>query len=301
MKKIFIVLSVLVLAISLAGCGGKEDDGKINLPISSNDLKDANYQDVVAKFENAGFTNVKTEVIDDLVFGWLTKDGEVEDVSVDGYTSFSTDSRYPADIEIIISYHTFPADEDDEAVESSTPESTVEAEPTEKAQSTEKEDDEAVESSTPESTVEAEPTEKAQSTEKTETYAEEEIITVDNNEEFAAVLNTKDPGDQIIKEFAVKYAGRTIEFDGNIANMSNHGDYTTRYDFLISPWDYSETSISGPNFKFEDCSVFDLNLIGDNVPDSIGMGDNLHFVAKIINYDETSQLFYIDPISAEVR
>jgi len=267
------VLSVLVLAISLAGCGGKEDDGKINLPISSNDLKDANYQDVVAKFENAGFTNVKTEVIDDLVFGWLTKDGEVEDVSVDGYTSFSTDSRYPADIEIIISYHTFPADEDDEAVESSTPESTVEAEPTE----------------------------KAQSTEKTETYAEEEIITVDNNEEFAAVLNTKDPGDQIIKEFAVKYAGRTIEFDGNIANMSNHGDYTTRYDFLISPWDYSETSISGPNFKFEDCSVFDLNLIGDNVPDSIGMGDNLHFVAKIINYDETSQLFYIDPISAEVR
>ena len=35
MKRIIIVLSVLVLAISLAGCGSKEDDGKINLPISS--------------------------------------------------------------------------------------------------------------------------------------------------------------------------------------------------------------------------------------------------------------------------
>ena len=101
------------------------------------DLKDANYQDVVAKFENAGFTNVQTEVIDDLVLGWFTKDGEVEEVSVDGYTTFSTNSRYPADTEIVVSYHTFPADEEEEAAKSSTPESTVEAEPTEKAQSTE--------------------------------------------------------------------------------------------------------------------------------------------------------------------
>ena len=272
-KRIIIVLSVLVLAISLVGCGSKEDDGKINLPISSNDLKDANYQDVVAKFENAGFTNVKTEVIADLVLGWFTKDGEVEEVSVDGYTSFSTNSRYPADIEIVVSYHTFPADEEEEAAESATPESTVEAEPTE----------------------------KAQSTEETQTSTVEEIITVDNNEEFAAVLNAKEPGDQIIKEFAEKYAGRTIEFDGNIAYMSNYGDNNTRYDFLISPWDYSETTISGPYFKFEDCSVFDLNLIGDNVPDAVGRGDNLHFVAKILNYDETSQLFHLDPISTEVR
>ena len=279
MKRIIIMLSVLVLAISIVGCGSKIDDGKINLPISSNDLKDANYQDVVAKFENAGFTNVKTEVLDDLVLGWLTKDGEVEEVSVDGYTTFSTASRYPADTEIVVSYHTFPADEEEEAAESSTPESTVEVEPTEKAQSTE----------------------ETQSTEKTQPSTGEEIITVDNNEEFAAVMNTKDPVDQIIKEFAEKYAGRTIEFDGNIANMSYHGGYTTRYDFLISPWDYSETSVSGPNFQFEDCSVFDLNLIGDNIPDAVGMGDNLHFVAKILNYDETSQLFYLDPISTEVR
>ena len=291
MKRIIMMLSVLVLAISLVGCGSKEDDGKINLPISANDLKDANYRDVVAEFENAGFTNVQTEVIDDLILGWFTKDGEVEEVSVGGYTSFSTDSRYPADVEIIVSYHTFPADEEEETAESSAPESIVEAEPTKKAEPTEK----------AEPTKIAEPTEKAQPTEETQSTVEEEIITVDNNEEFAAVLNTKDLGDQIIKEFALKYAGRIIEFDGNIAYMSNHEDYTTRYDFLISPWDYSETSISGPNFKFEDCNVFDLNLIGNNVPDAIGIGDNLHFVAKIIKYAETSQLFYLDPISTEVR
>jgi predicted small lipoprotein YifL len=280
MKRMILMLSVLVLTISLVGCGSKEDDGKLNLPFSSNDLKDANYQDVVAKFENAGFTNVQTKVIDDLVLGWFTKDGEIEDVSVDGYTTFSTDSRYPADIEIIVSYHTFPTDEVEEP---SHPEATVEAAPTEKA------------------TVVAAPTEKAQSTAETPSSAVEEIITVDNNDEFAAVLNAKDPGDQIIKEFAVKYAGRIIKFDGNIAYMGKHGNYTTRYDFLILPWDYSETFAIGPYFKFEDCNIFDLNLIGDNIPDFIGIGDNLHFVARIKSYDENLRMFYLEPISSEVR
>ena len=280
MKRIITVFFVLILAISLIGCSSKEDDGKINLPISSNDLKDANYRDIVAKFENAGFTNVQTEVIDDLIFGWFTKDGEVEEVSVDGYTTFSTDSRYPADIDIVISYHTFPADEEEETAELSTPEPTAEVEPTEVV----------------------ELIEKVQATEETQSSAGEEIITVENNEEFAAVLNANGPGNQIFAEFAEKYAGRTIEFDGNIAYMSNHGDYTTRYDFLISPWDYSETSVSGPNFKFEDVNVVhDLNLIGDNVPEYIGIGDNLHFVAEILYYNEASELFYLDPISTKVR
>jgi len=272
-KRIFLVLSLLVLAFSFVGCSSKKDDGKINLPISSNDLKDANYQDVVAKLQNAGFTNVQTKVIDDLVLGWLTKDGEIENVTIGGYTTFSTDSRYPANIEIVVSYHTFPADKDGQATDSPTPDSIVEAEPTE----------------------------KAQSTEETQSSVKEEIITVDNNKEFAAVMNTKDPGDQIIEEFAVKYAGRTIEFDGNIAYMSQHGDYTTRYDFLIFPWDYSETSFSGPQFRFEDCNYYDLNLIGDDVPDTVGKGYNLHFVAIIEKYNKTSQLFYLDPISTKVR
>lgn len=268
MKRIILLFSVLT--VLLVGCGSKEDDGKLNMPFSSNDLKGANYQEVIATLENAGFTNVQTKAIDDLVFGWLTKDGEIEEVSVDGYTTFSTDSRYAADIEIIVSYHTFPTDEVEESAEASP-------------------------------AVETAPTEQTQPTLETPSSVMEEIITVDNNAEFAAVLNTKDPSDQIIKDFALKYAGQVIEFDGNIAYMSYHGDYTTRYDFLISPWDYNEISVTGPNFKFEDCNIFDLNLIGDNVPDALEMGDNLRFVARIKSYDETSQLFYLDPISSEIR
>lgn len=83
--------------------------------------------------------------------------------------------------------------------------------------------------------------------------------------------------------------------------MTYHGDDTSRYDFLIYPWDYSETSAYGPAFKFENCSFSDLNLIGDNVPDAVGVGDNLHFVAKILIYNDTQELFFLDPISTEVR
>ena len=288
MKRINVVVFVLVFAFVLVGCGSEEvDDGKLNLPISSSDLENTNYEDVIAIFETEGFTNIKTEVIDDLIFGWLTKDGEVEEVSVDGYTTFNTDNRYPPDVEIVVSYHTFAIEVEEEAAVSSTPEIMIKDVPTKPY--------------TPEPTVKVETTKKVQSTEETQSIPEEEIITLDNNEEFAEVLNSNDPGDQIIKNFALKYAGRTIEFDGNIVYISNHGEYTTRYDFLISPWDYSETTISGPNFQFRDCSVFDLNFIGDNIPDGIEIGDNFHFVARILNYNDTQQLFFLDPISTEVR
>jgi hypothetical protein len=309
-KRNLVILGAFSVVILMCSCLGilyslgrssEEPDTivKINIPASSSDFEGENYQDVVAKLENAGFTNIQTKLIDDLVFGWFTKDGEVEEVSVDGYTSFSTSSSFPEDVPIVVTYHTFPANEEEVAAETSTPEPTIKAEtstpePTIKAEPTE--------SSTPKSTIEAKPTEKAQSTEETQPSAKEEIITLDNNEEFAAVLNAKDPGDQIIKDFARKYEGRTIEFDGNIAFMSLHGNFTTRYDILILPWDYSLTTMSGPNFQFKDVNiVFDLNLIGDNIPDYIGIGDNLHIVAKILDYNETQQLFFLDPISTEVR
>jgi len=45
-----------------------------------------------------------------LITGWITKDGEVEEVEIDGYTTFSSSSRFLPDVEIVITYHTFSAD-----------------------------------------------------------------------------------------------------------------------------------------------------------------------------------------------
>lgn len=56
--------------------------------------------------------------------------------------------------------------------------------------------------------------------------------------------------------------------------------------FLVTTWDYSETTDIGPNFFFEDCTFYYLNLTGDSIHNAIRLGDNLHFVAVIEELDE---------------
>ncbi|VDN47482.1 protein of unknown function [Petrocella atlantisensis] len=48
-----------------------------------------------------------------MVIGLLVKDGNVEQVKVDRFTSFSTSSSYPKDVPIVITYHTFPSTKTD--------------------------------------------------------------------------------------------------------------------------------------------------------------------------------------------
>jgi hypothetical protein len=132
--------------------------------------------------------------------------------------------------------------------------------------------------------------------------AADEILTAENNAEFAALLALKEPAAPSVGEFAAKYGGRTIEFDGAITAMGHHGDYETRYDILVGAGDFSETTWSGPNFQFNDVNITsDLRLSGLNIPDAIGIGDNLHVVARIGDYDSTKELFFLEPVSTEVR
>ncbi len=130
----------------------------------------------------------------------------------------------------------------------------------------------------------------------------EETLTVENNEDLAALVALDDPGAAAVAEFAAEYRGRTIEFEGNIAAMANHGGYATRYDVLVLAGDYSETSAAGPQFKFEDVNfTIDMNVTGPDIPDTIGVGDNLRVVARVGGYNATSQLFILDPVRTEVR
>jgi hypothetical protein len=129
-----------------------------------------------------------------------------------------------------------------------------------------------------------------------------ETLTVQNNAELAELMTITDPSLPAVGEFAAKYRGRTIAFDGNIAYMGKHGDYDTRYDLLINAGDYSLTSSVGPNFQFQDVNVVnDLHLTGANTPDAIGSGDNLRIVARVGDYNSTQELFFLEPLSTEVR
>ena len=79
----------------------------VSAPYSADECKDKNFEQVADDFENAGFTNVKTEAIEDLITGWLTKDGAVEKVSVGGNSAFSESETFDSAAEVIIIYHTF--------------------------------------------------------------------------------------------------------------------------------------------------------------------------------------------------
>jgi hypothetical protein len=129
----------------------------------------------------------------------------------------------------------------------------------------------------------------------------EQVLTADNSEEFAALLAVPDYCDETIAPFVAKYGGRTIEFDGSVANLANHGDYDTRYDILVAPGNKGPESTEGPAFKFEDVNVADLNLTGAGIPDSVGAGDRFRFVARVVEYNPNQCLLFLAPVSSRAR
>lgn len=129
--------------------------------------------------------------------------------------------------------------------------------------------------------------------------ATETPLTVENNTDLAALLTGPAEG-PTVEAFAQQYAGQLVEFDGAIGGMNNHEGYTTRYDILIVSGDYSETfSNGGPSFQFRDVNIRnDLHLTGD-VPDTIGVGTNVHVIARVGSFKDP--LFQLEPVETSVR
>ncbi|MEU4093233.1 DUF4839 domain-containing protein [Streptomyces sp. NPDC026673] len=128
-----------------------------------------------------------------------------------------------------------------------------------------------------------------------------EVITPQNNPEFAALLKTPDSCDKANQDFATRYKGRTVAFDGSIVNMASYGDADTRSDFLLGPGDEGPDTVVGPAFKYEDATISDLKLTGEKIPATVGAGDTFHFIAKVREFDATQCNFSLDPVSTEVR
>jgi hypothetical protein len=127
------------------------------------------------------------------------------------------------------------------------------------------------------------------------------VLTLESNADLATVLGVDDYCDGSIAVFAEKYRGRTVAFDGNIAAMNTHDGASTRYDILIGAGDFSETSKSGPAFQFRDVNATnDLHHTG-TMPDTIGVGTNLHITAQIDAYEPRSCLFLLEPVETAFR
>ncbi|MFD4737754.1 DUF4839 domain-containing protein [Streptomyces virginiae] len=127
-----------------------------------------------------------------------------------------------------------------------------------------------------------------------------EVITPQNNPEFAALLTT-DSCDNANQDFATKYRGRTVAFDGSIVHMAPHGDYDTRYDFLLGPGDKGPNTGIGPAFKYEDVNTLDLKLTGRNIPATVRAGDRFRLVAEVGEFNAKQCIFFLDPVSTEIQ
>ena len=124
-------------------------------------------------------------------------------------------------------------------------------------------------------------------------------LTVHNCPELAEMVDDKGEGEgeEIYSAFARKYADRIIVFDGSIDYCVNHENYDTRFDYLLSAGDYDPDYQIGPTFKFENVAYYDLNTDLDVV----GIGINVHIVAKVKSFNDNTGIFLLEPVSVTGR
>ena len=233
-------------------------EGEIAVPSSASSYNYKNYEDVEQELSSVGFTNISIEILYDIVLGW-TDEGEVESVSIDGKKDYEQDAIFKQDAPIVITYHM--KEEDDPAKKS------------------------------------GESTEASGTTQESESVTED-ILTVDNCPELAAILSMKAESDPSYVDFASKYNGRKIEFDGSIDYLTNHENYKTRYEMLVSAGDYDENHQIGPTFKFEEIATYEIDY-GNQ--DQVTAGTNVHIIAEVESFNTSSQLFFLKPVSVSVR
>ncbi len=125
-RKTIALLFCVIMMFSFTACRERNyDDGLVSMPLSSDDMKDRQYEDIITKLGNAGFVNIHEEPMDDLIIGLLNKDGAVDEVTVDGKNNFRKNARYEPDAYIVVRYHSFSGNGEsnvsDESVESEEP------------------------------------------------------------------------------------------------------------------------------------------------------------------------------------
>lgn len=143
--------------------------------------------------------------------------------------------------------------------------------------------------------------EKSGGGEEADAPASRKVFTVKNSPELARVLAVSDYCDATIAEFASRYAGATIAFNGSISTMTPHNEAATRYDILVAPGDAGASSTAGPAFQLRDVGMSDLNLVGPNIPPTVGTGDRLRFKATVGEFTPDSCLLALNPVETRAR
>lgn len=85
-----------------------KDQAKV--PHAGSDCRGKDYKDIESDFKNSGFTNISTEILYDIVWGF-TDEGEVDKVSIDGKSDFKQGDIFAKNVPVVIVYHMKKADD----------------------------------------------------------------------------------------------------------------------------------------------------------------------------------------------
>lgn len=110
---------------TIVGTIREHGSDEAGMPKDANAYMYENYKDVEKELTEAGFTNISHKILYDIVFG-ITKEGEVDSVSVDGNNDFEQGDIFKKDAEVVITYHMREEDDpnkiEEEPVVTATPE-----------------------------------------------------------------------------------------------------------------------------------------------------------------------------------
>ena len=222
---------------------------------------------------------------------------KADDSSVDGRKTFKVDQNetvsctvYPKHDQIEISLKVKASTDDDSSTE--TP-----SQATKKKKEKKKTDIKPTEKKETEEAETKDTDSPEQNDEAAQPASEQDaVLTTANCPDLATLLSSSDMD---ASWFVSKYAGKTIEFDGNIAYLAPHANYTTRWDVLINAGDYDPNHAQGPEMQYENVNTLDMGF--DDSLDEIRTGTNVHIKAIVKDYNASTCLLHLDPVSMSAR
>ena len=80
---------------------------EITIPFSARSLYKKNHVEVVNFLHDLGFTEISEHPLEDLLTGWIKKEGSVQSITVAAGSTLQKNTAYKYDVQITVAYHSF--------------------------------------------------------------------------------------------------------------------------------------------------------------------------------------------------
>ena len=237
---------------------GAIGENEAMVPTSSYDCKYDNYKDVEKEFKEAGFANITTKVLYDIIWGW-TEEGEVESVEIDGKTDFVRGDIFRKDADVVITYHMLEKDNPNKLVEQ----------------------------------TETVKNEKEQTTDESNEY-----VNIVPNDELEKLFKSSCTGYSEAEwiTFAEKYKNQIIEFEAVMKHsIAAEAGGAGTIGIALYPV-YNSEKIYKPIFYISDANIYHNGL--ENFDFSSRWGEENKVSAKVTikRYDKYDLRCYVEPV-----